>query len=124
MKESVRAARDEIAHNRSVAALKQLAGENNEKIRELEELRAHNKPPTATGATLEREVMADILEGLAGQSSDSDYPSDPVDESTVQLLAGAGYDTLEKVREASDEDLLAIKGIGDAKLAEIREKVG
>lgn len=125
MKESVRAARDEIAHNRSVAALKQLAGENNDKIKELENLRLHNVPPTIMGATLEREVMADVLEDLAGGASRaSQYPKEPVDESTVQLLSDAGYDTLEKVREASDEDLLAIKGIGDAKLAEIREKVG
>ena len=124
MKESIRAARDEIAHNRSVAALKVLAGEDNEKIKELEDLRVR-RVPEPVGSTLQREIMADILEDLAsGASPSSDYPSDPVDESTVQLLADNGYDTLESVREASDEDLLAIKGIGDAKLAEIREKVG
>lgn len=123
MKESVRAARDEIAHNRSVAALKQLAGEDNEKIKELENLRLHNVPPTIMGATLEREVMADIVEDLVSAQA-GQYPSEPLDESTVQLLSDAGYDTLEKVRGASDEELLGIKGLGEKTLEEIREKVG
>lgn len=59
----------------------------------------------------------------AGGGAQSSEP-DPLEESIVQLLADNGYDTLESVRAASDEDLLAIKGIGDGKLAEIREKIG
>ena len=123
MKESARAARDEIAHNRSVAALKALAGEDDPKVTELEDLRAR-RMPAAVGSMLEREIMADILEGLAERQAALKDPGDPLDESTVQTLTDAGYDSLEAVREASDEDLLAINGIGPAKLQEIREKVG
>jgi DNA uptake protein ComE-like DNA-binding protein len=123
MHEGIMAARDEIAHNRLVAGFNQLTGTDSEKIAELENLRLHNKPPTLMGFMLEREVMADIVEGLVSAQV-SQYPTDPVDESTVKFLTDAGYDTLEKVREASDEDLLAIKGIGEKTVAEIREKVG
>ncbi len=123
MKESIRAARDEIAHNRNVAALKRLAGEDDAKVKELEDLRAR-RLPADVGSMMEREIMADILEGLASSGNRTGYPSDPVDESTVQLLADAGYDSLEAIRGASDEALLDIKGIGEAKLREIREKVG
>lgn len=42
----------------------------------------------------------------------------------ADLLAGAGYDTPEKVRAASDGDLLGIEGIGPARLAEIRAYKG
>lgn len=37
-----------------------------------------------------------------------------------ELLANAGYADDQAVREASDEDLLKIKGVGPAKLGEIR----
>ena len=36
-------------------------------------------------------------------------------------LAKAGFDTIEKVRNASDEELIAIKGIAETSLAKIRE---
>lgn len=123
MKESARAARDEIAHNRNVAALKTLVGDDNEKVRGLENVRAQRMPP-AVSAMVEREIMADILEGLAETHGSLKDPGDPLDESTVKLLADNGYDSLDVIREASDEDLLQVKGIGSAKLQEIREKVG
>lgn len=123
MKESARAARDEIAHNRSVAALKSLAGEDDEKVRELEDLRAR-RVPADVGSMMEREIMADILEGLAETHAVLKDPGEPLDQSTVKILADAGYDSMEAIRDASDEDLLAINGIGPAKLQEIREKVG
>lgn len=37
------------------------------------------------------------------------------------LLLGAGYGTLEAVRSASDEELLAIKGLGRKLLEQIRD---
>lgn len=126
MKESARAAQHELAHNRSVAALKELLGDDDPKVRELEDLKARRMPP-AVAAMEEAKIMADILEELTAPDSSgagSDYPTEPIDEQTVQILADNGYDTMEKVREASDENLLAIKGIGEARLAEIREKVG
>ena len=122
MKEERRAAEHELAHNRCVAALEQLLGGDHGKIQELRDVRMRRmSPPVA--AMEEQKVMADILEDLVGASA-SGYPSEPLEESTVQLLSDAGYDTMEKVRRASDENLFAIKGVGEKTLAEIREKVG
>ncbi len=44
-----------------------------------------------------------------------------IPDSTMQALAVAGYDTPEKVRAASDDDLKRVPGVGDAMLARIRE---
>lgn len=121
MKESARAARDEIAHNRCVAAMKALVGEDDPKVRELEDLRMRRLPP-AVGSMMEREIMADILEALV--AAHAPVPAAGLDEDVTRLLADAGYDSPQAIREASDEDLLAIKGIGKAKLQEIREAVG
>lgn len=44
-----------------------------------------------------------------------------LDDDLAELLSGAGIDSPEKIRAASDDDLRAIKGIGPAKLREIRE---
>lgn len=158
MKESARAARDEIAHNRCVAALKALASEGNEKVAELEDLRMR-RLPAPVSSMMEREIMADVLEGLhkaqvvrnftaalertrvpAEPAVDppleqADSPAEPavdppialggiVEGDVVDLLKDAGYNTVESIANASDKDLLDIKGIGPAKLAEIREAVG
>lgn len=42
----------------------------------------------------------------------------------AELLRAAGYTTLEQIRAASDESLLAINGIGARRLADIRTAVG
>jgi|ERR1051325_642130 hypothetical protein len=68
------------------------------------------------------ESTADFLERLAdkveSQPPDSDLPEDfPMRE----LLAESGYASIEAVKAASDEDLLAIDGIGDARLKDIRK---
>ena len=75
----------------------------------------------------------------AGWSAQSDAPAappvpepeaPPVGPDTVHevfepkladLLDDAGYWALDKLRAASDDDILAISGIGAAKLAHIRE---
>jgi hypothetical protein len=38
-----------------------------------------------------------------------------------ELLEGAGFSTVEKVRAASDEELVAIDGIAEGRLAEVRK---
>lgn len=45
----------------------------------------------------------------------------PEDFPYAALLSGGGYKTAEALRAASDEDLLAIDGIGEARLKEIRQ---
>jgi hypothetical protein len=42
----------------------------------------------------------------------------------AQALLKAGYDSLEKVRAASDEDLLKIQGLGKKGLQFVRERQG
>lgn len=119
MKEAARAAEHELAQNRLVAAFEALLGPDHEKVTELKDVRSR-RMPLPVAAMEECKVMADIAEGLARDAA----KDDPLGESTVQVLADAGFDSIEAVREASDGDLLAIKGIGKAKLEEIREKVG
>lgn len=66
---------------------------------------------------------------ITGQESHEDggaREDDPValsvpDGAGRDELLAAGYDTDEKVRAASDEDLLSVDGIGEKKLEKIRE---
>ncbi|MDP9439804.1 MAG: hypothetical protein M3P49_13865 [Actinomycetota bacterium] len=144
MKESARAARDEIAHNRCVVALKSLVGENHEKVRELEDLKAQRLSAPVAGM-MEREIMAEILEVLERSQRVGNFvaalkateaSSPPQKEASeggtdlrtlevpaewIRLLVPAGYETGESVAEASDEELLAIKGVGEATLKDLRD---
>jgi DNA-directed RNA polymerase alpha subunit len=43
-----------------------------------------------------------------------------IDDQIARALRQAGINTIEKIKQASDEELLAISGIGAARLAEIR----
>ena len=86
-----------------------------------------------------RETVRMRLLERAGWSAQSDAPAAPpvpepeapaigpvtvhevFDPKLADLLDDAGYWALDKLRSASDDDLLAISGIGQAKLAHIRE---
>lgn len=68
MKESARAARDEVAHNRSMAALEELLGANNDKVKEFAGLRMR-RLPTDVRLMMEREILADVLEDLAQKNT-------------------------------------------------------
>ncbi len=50
--------------------------------------------------------------------------SNILDQSTAEKLIAAGYGSPSAVREAGDDELLAVEGIGDAKLAQIRDSIG
>jgi DNA uptake protein ComE-like DNA-binding protein len=126
MKRSRLAAEDEIAHDRIVAAFKALLGEDHERVQALDGLKGI-RMPTDVRAMEEKKIMADVLEGIAENRAGNKagaYPSEPLDENLVQILADAGYDTLEKIRNASDEELLEIDGIGPKSLEKIRQAVG
>ena len=43
-------------------------------------------------------------------------------ESDIIALVDAGFDTPRRIKSASDEQLLAVPGIGQGKLAAIRER--
>jgi hypothetical protein len=64
------------------------------------------------------------LEGSASSEDSSDELEDKLGHNTAQLLKDAGYEDADSVREATDEELLAIDGIGKAKLEHIRKDVG
>ena len=53
-----------------------------------------------------------------------DSASNLFDAKLAELLEDAGYRWVSDIRAASDDDLLAISGIGAAKLAHIREVSG
>jgi large subunit ribosomal protein L32e len=57
--------------------------------------------------------MADELEALAG-----------VDDETADALRDAGFDSVEAVREADQDDLTDVEGIGNALAARIKADVG
>lgn len=61
-----------------------------------------------------------------GDAPEDELPSlDELDlsERTVDLLRENGYDDVSTVSEATDEDLLAVDGIGPATLTDIRNAV-
>lgn len=56
-----------------------------------------------------------------GGPEEPEEPAGPaVQDTVVEALQEAGYDTAEKINEASDEDLLGVKGVGPAVLGEVR----
>lgn len=90
----------------------------------------------------EQDRRISVLEGAApaaataadpdGETADADGDGRPVPSEKLRellgeelcgLLLNAGYADAQAVRDASDEDLLAIKGVGTAKLEQIRAAI-
>ena len=46
-----------------------------------------------------------------------------VDKDVAEALVAAGLDTPRKIKAADDKDIEAVKGIGKAKRAEIRQRI-
>lgn len=72
-------------------------------------------------------LQAQKLEAQALRISSPDAPATAgaadltlADDALAAKLLGAGYDTPEKVRQASDDDLLKVPGIGPASIDKIR----
>lgn len=120
MKEIVRAIRQENAQNRCLAALKELAGEDEEKVVELENLK-NVRLSDPDRAMMELEIMADILEDLSGTTQEDELLSvDGIGEETAADLRRRGIETKDDLRAASDEDLLDVPSIGPGRLKKIR----
>jgi len=115
--ETAIAARNERNQKRLMAALEGLVEDEGL----IERLKAAQQPhrDAAYQQAERNEVMADIAEHLLHKYTEK--PAGGLDGDVTRLLAEAGYENPESVRRASDEDLLKIKGIGPAKLGEIRE---
>lgn len=65
------------------------------------------------------------LESLAELFQEIDAAlSGPESSELPKEVVAAGYDTPEKVRAATDEDLLAIDGVGKATVRKLREEFG
>jgi DNA-directed RNA polymerase alpha subunit len=118
-REAALAARDEVARKRTLAAFEALVDEDL-----LVRLKGAGQPARDAryAQTAQNEVIADIAEHLAEKYAS--VPAGGLDKDVTELLAEAGYDGPEAIRKAPDEELLAIKGIGSAKLQEIRETTG
>lgn len=58
--------------------------------------------------------------GTPPEGTQNDSGEQPLPEDLTALLAEAGYETPAAVQSATDEELLAINGIGSARLATIR----
>jgi hypothetical protein len=81
-----------------------------------------NPLPPATASTLSETPGV----ATAGVPATTDAPQpglDRLDAATRAVLASAGFDAAEKVLAASDQDLLAIDGIGPGRLKQIRADV-
>lgn len=55
---------------------------------------------------------------------DDNALSSLLDEQTADLLIAAGFGSTRAVRDAGDDELLAIEQIGEGRLAQIRDTVG
>lgn len=122
MKESVRAIRQEKAQNRCLAALKEGAGEDEEKLVELENLK-NVRLSDPDRAMMELEIMADVLEELVQTNvtqEDELLSVDGIGEETAADLRRRGIETKDDLRAASDEDLLKAPSIGPGRLKKIR----
>lgn len=92
-----------------------------------------SKRPTSVAERLlllERQVD-DVLTRLVGSTNEptegparAPYLGPAIPESLQHAIWQAGFDTPDKIREADDEELLAIPGVGRATLSRIREAVG
>lgn len=131
MKRSVVAARDEVAHNGFVEEVEDLAGILEVEVPALDELRSARttRMPEEVRAMRERELAVEILQTIKARVQDvmaapaSEEPAQGLDAEVTKILKDAGYDGPDEIRAASDEDLLAVKGIGPKKLDEIRQAV-
>jgi len=76
---------------------------------------------SATDAEVETGMRASEYITMSDAGSESDPATLALPEDIASILVAAGYTTPEAVQAATDEDLLALSGIGNARLAVIRE---
>lgn len=90
------------------------------------ELAAGNPERETIAVTTLQQQIADLQAQLAqlqlSQAPQGAPPTAELAPELVERLAVAGYDTPEAIAAASDEELLAIEGIGPATLKRIRGK--
>lgn len=119
------------AQRRIAASLEKLASDQH-KIEELRYYGMASRNPEFTQAR-QLEVIAELLEEVSGGTppeatddgaTDDGATDEGLSDNTAKILNDAGYDSDEAIRNASDEELLAIDGIGPKKLEEIRAEVG
>jgi DNA uptake protein ComE-like DNA-binding protein len=128
----IRAYRNAVAINRISGAVAQAApyvdfGRDKDEL-----LKALLNPPqqveSETQSTLQNEANADAIEAIVAkfvetmQAGAGEYDfSVAVGKDGNDALRAAGYHTPEDIKEATDEDLLEVEGIGPKKVAALRE---
>lgn len=78
-------------------------------------------PASEAGNTYTHGLPSDLGASQGASQPEQGLPFDVVDEKTTEILKNAGYDSVEKIKQASDEELLAIKGIAAKRLEQIRK---
>ncbi len=88
-------------------------------VRRLQDMGWHTSPPTPTptptSASATAAVSAEIPQ-IAGWGN--------LNNKLISTLIQAGYETTYDVQQATDEDLLSVKGVGEKALALIRQELG
>ena len=121
----IRAERRAIAQQRIESAVSLLAEQQPELVAFADRLRATNKDPELE-ALFRLEAIADFLSQLTGpeQEPPSELAAlDGLGPELVQALADKGIVTLVDLTAASDEDLLAVSGIGKGLLKKLRSQI-
>lgn len=118
------AVRKAQSHDRLMSAMEQLA-EKYDARNEYEQVQAASSAPARDPEVknlLEAEAMADLLESIAADTGAGGgiEDLDGIGPDITEDLAASGVNTREDLEEASDETLLAVPGIGPARLKKIR----
>ena len=89
-----------------------------------------SQPPAPVAESAPQEPAAAASTGQPAQTGQPQQPADPpktevftvdgIDTDTMEALREAGFDSAEKIKAASDDELLAVKGIGPATLEKLR----
>lgn len=120
---AVRSARARQAIAVAVSALAVRLGVEEEKAKALlEPVSLRHGRDVAFLFELERlsAVLTEMAEKVEAPVVEESLKAADTPEAVGQALIDAGYDTPEKLRRATDEELLDIDGIGPARLAQIR----
>lgn len=101
-----------------------------ESIREGGVYRVGSKYLNAEGKETKAPTKAELEKANARRTASTTVVSEPLppefneDFPSFKVLSAAGIDSLEKVRAATDAELIALDGIGEASVKKIREAQG
>ena len=132
MDNRIKATRTAIARNRMQVATRALA-ERYGLAAQVAAIDAAARVPASAREVYQLEATADLLDAIIAAVNVPAANATPASELAVldavspglaKKLVAAGYDNLVSVREATDDDLVAIKGIAKKTVQKIRAEIG